>query len=478
MRTSTKKNFIYNLSYQLLSQVLPFLTIPYVSRVLGAEDIGVYSYTYSIVHYFIIFAMMGLANYGNRTIAKVKDDKRKLAVTFKEIYYMQLLSSITMTLLYVAYLIIFDNTNQTIAIIQILHLISCIFDISWFFFGMEKFRLTTSINGVIKLLSLISIFIFVRNPGDLLSYTIILSGSTLISQVALWMFMPKDILKTKIKFSGIKKHIIPNLRLFLTTIGVMLFKIMDKTMLGIFSGMEEVGYYENAEKISQAPTTVLTALGVVMLPRMSNLYQNNDEKNAGATLEKSISFAMFASIAMAFGLIAIGQDFTTLFLGNGFQRSGILTQILSITIISLAWGNVLRTQYLIPKEYDKEYAISAFVGAGVNLIANLILIPRLAAIGACIGTVLAEISVVIYQTIVVHDKLPIKRYLFNTIPFLIKATIMLVATIILGMIIGEKVPLTIKLITQIITATSLYFILNLKYITTKLIPIKKYRQKH
>ena len=281
MRTSTKKNFIYNLSYQLLSQVLPFLTIPYVSRVLGAEDIGVYSYTYSIVHYFIIFAMMGLANYGNRTIAKVKDDKRKLAVTFKEIYYMQLLSSITMTLLYVAYLIIFDNTNQTIAIIQILHLISCIFDISWFFFGMEKFRLTTSINGVIKLLSLISIFIFIRNPGDLLPYTIILSGSTLISQVALWMFMPKDILKTKIKFSGIKKHIIPNLRLFLTTIGVMLFKIMDKTMLGIFSGMEEVGYYENAEKISQAPTTVLTALGVVMLPRMSNLYQNNDEKNVG-----------------------------------------------------------------------------------------------------------------------------------------------------------------------------------------------------
>ena len=179
---SVKKNFLYNVIYQLLVHVLPFVTMPYVSRVLGVEKLGVYSYTYSIVYYFMIFAMLGLANYGNRTVAKARDSREELSRTFKEVYRMQLISSLAMVALYVVYLSVFNgNENWTISVAQILYLLSCVFDISWFFFGLERFRLTITWNMSIKVTALLLIFLLVKGPEDLWIYTVILGGSTLIT---------------------------------------------------------------------------------------------------------------------------------------------------------------------------------------------------------------------------------------------------------------------------------------------------------
>ena len=155
-----KKNFIYNIIYQILILILPLITIPYVSRILGADGIGIYSYTYSIAYYFMLVAMLGLNNYGNRTIAKVRDDKEKLSKEFFGIYSLQLITSIIMVICYLLYVLIFDNSYKIIALIQILYVISTVFDINWFFFGIEKFKLTITRNTIIKVLSLVLIFIF------------------------------------------------------------------------------------------------------------------------------------------------------------------------------------------------------------------------------------------------------------------------------------------------------------------------------
>jgi O-antigen/teichoic acid export membrane protein len=174
-----KKNFIYNFIYQILILILPLITVPYVSRVLGADGVGTYSYTYSIAYYFMIIAMLGLNNYGNRRIAKVRDNKEDLSKEFWSIYKLQLITSSIMIILYFLYVSLFATKYKLIAFIQILYVASSMLDINWFFFGIEKFKLTITRNTIIKVFSLILIFIFVKNENDLWKYTTILSSSIL-----------------------------------------------------------------------------------------------------------------------------------------------------------------------------------------------------------------------------------------------------------------------------------------------------------
>lgn len=456
-----KKNFVLNIAYQILVLIIPLITIPYVSRILGSEGIGIYSYTYSIVYYFMIFAMLGLNNYGNRTIAKCRDNKKVLSKTFKEIYLMQFLTSIGMVILYILYVIIFDNKYTSIAFIQCIYVVSCTFDINWFFFGIEKFKLTVTRNTIIKILSLIAIFIFVKRSDDVWIYTTILAAGTLLSQILLWPFVKKYIDNSKVNFGDVKKHFKPCLILFLPVIAVTIYKMMDKTMLGAMTNVREVGFYESAEKIINVPNAIIAALGTVMLPRMSNIYSKGESSEAKKMIEFSIKLMMFLAFAMSFGLIAISEDFTTLFFGSEFTKTGMLISLLSITVVFLSWGNVLRTQYLIPKELDKIYITSAFVGAIVNLIFNFIFIPIFASTGACIGTIAAEFIVMLYQTVMIRKELPIKKYLRAIIPFLLSAVVMLIIILGIGVI---DFNIYVKLATQMIVAIIVYGLLNYKYV--------------
>ena len=210
-----KKNLIYNIIYQLLILILPLITMPYVSRVLGADGIGTYSYTYSIAYYFMIFGMLGLNNYGNRTIAKVRDDKDKLSKEFCSIYIFQLITTSAMIILYFIYILVFFEQYRYIAIIQSMYVISSMFDINWFFFGIEKFKLTITRNTFIKVLSLVLIFTFVKTVEDVWKYTAILAGSTLFSNIILFSFLKRYVKFTKINKYDVFKHFKPNLILFL-----------------------------------------------------------------------------------------------------------------------------------------------------------------------------------------------------------------------------------------------------------------------
>ena len=461
-----KKNFIYNVLYQILILIIPLITMPYVSRTLGADGIGIYSYTYSIAYYFMIIAMLGLNNYGNRTIAKVRDNKEELSKQFCSIYAFQLISSLIMIVAYLIYIFVFDNQYKIIAIIQAMYVISSMFDINWFFFGIEKFKLTITRNTIIKVLSLILIFIFIKTPNDVWKYTVILAGSTLFSNIVLFSFLRKYIKLVKVSKKDVFKHFKPCLVLFLPVIAVSIYKIMDKIMLGSMSTVKEVGSYENAEKITQVPISIITALGTVMLPRVSNMLSNNQEEQVKKTISKTMPFIMFLTFPMILGLILISKEFSIIFLGNGFEKSGYLIQLLSITIVFLAWGNVIRTQYLIPKEMDKQYIISAFLGALVNFILNCIFIPIYQSVGACIGTIAAEFIVMFYQTFIVRKELPIKKYIIESLPFLLKALIMFVLTFIISKCITANG--IYKLIVQVIFAGFIYLILNIKYIYKEL----------
>lgn len=445
--SNVKKNFIYNIMYQILVMILPLITAPYIARILGTEGVGIYSYTYSVAYYFVLFAMLGLNNYGNRQVAKVRDDKDKLSKTFISIYCMQLITSAIMIFCYIIYLRFFIKENLNIAIIQIIYLISTAFDINWFFFGLEKFKLTVTRNTIIKILTVICVFIFVKTRDDLYKYTLIMSIGTLISQLMIWPFVKKSVKFVKISIKDIFKHIKPCLILFIPVIAVSLYKIMDKVMIGNMSTMEQVGLYENSEKIVNILTALITALGTVMLPKISNLLANGEKEKSKQYIEKSMEFTIISSVAFTFGLMAIAKPFAPLFFGEEFKDAGIIIQYLAITTIFVAIANVIRTQYLIPNEKDKTFIISVSLGALVNIVFNLLLIPKYQALGAVIGTILAEFSVMIYQIMDVRKELPVFKYLKDNFKYFVLGIIMFFAVSVLhNLIENDALLVTIQVI--------------------------------
>ena len=456
-----KKNFIYNVFYQILIIILPLITIPYVSRVLGSKGVGIYSYTYSIVYYFMLIALLGINNYGNRAIAKVRDNKNKLSKVFISIYSIQLFMSILMIVLYLVYILLFNNRYMEVAIIQIIYLISCIFDFNWFFFGLEKFKLTVIRSTLVKIISLFGIFMIVKTKNDVWLYTLILSFSTLLSNMLLIPFLLKEIDLVNIKFKDIKKHIKPILILFIPVIAVSLYRIMDKIMLGLLSNINEVGYYEQADKMVTVPLGIITALGTVMLPRISNLVAKGENKRILEYIKKSVNFMMFLAFPMCFGMIAVSSDFIPIFLGKDFIKTGYLINYISCIIIFISFANIIRTQYLLPKEKDRIYIISVISGSIINLICNLIFIPLYASIGACIGTVTAELIVMLYQVYKVKDELPIRDYLKDMFPLFIKALIMFIIILLIKLL---SISAIYKVLIQVVIGISIYGLLNYKYI--------------
>ena len=179
-KTSPKKNFIYNIIYQLLIMIIPLITAPYLSRTVGVDGVGTYSYTYSIAYYFMLFTLLGVNNYGNRTIAKVREDKVKLSKTFWEIYSLQVSLGIIMLVCYCIYILLFCNEYRNIAVIQTLFIVSAMLDINWFFFGIEEFKKTITRNTLIKVGNIILILLAVKSKNDLWKYTLIMSGMTCI----------------------------------------------------------------------------------------------------------------------------------------------------------------------------------------------------------------------------------------------------------------------------------------------------------
>ncbi|MCI9286561.1 MAG: flippase [Clostridia bacterium] len=448
--SSVRKNFFYNVLYQVLVLILPLVTAPYIARVLGAENIGIYSYTYSVVYYFMLIAMLGINNYGNREIAKVRNNRDELQKTFTSIYTLQIVMTIFMILIYAIYICIVVKANVNIALIQGIYLISVAFDINWFFFGIEEFKLTVTRNTIIKLLSVISILMFVKKKEDVYIYTLIVASSALISQLALWPFVRKYTKLVKIKVKDVTRHIKQCFILFVPIIAVSLYKIMDKIMLGNMTDMSQVGFYENAEKIINIPMGVITALATVMLPKISNLVANGEKEKIERYTRKAMEFEFISSAALTFGLIAVASIFVPIFLGNEFTYSAILVKNLSVTIIFISLASVIRTQYLIPNEKDKIYMFSVIVGAVLNLSINLILIPKFKAVGATIGTIIAEFSVFAYQTYAVRKELDIKKYLKNGIKYIVLAIIMCIIVSSININIEPIVLLVIKVLLGVV----------------------------
>lgn len=408
---SENKNFLMNVAYQLLSYVFPLVTVSYVSQCLGVTNIGTYSYTYSTVYLFMLLGMLGINNYGNREIARVRDDKQACSFIFFSIYKLQLLTVGLASIGYVIYIQCIVSEYEKLFWLQAIYLFSACLDVNWFYFGLEKFKLTITRNCIIKVASLILILFFVRTEADLAQYTVIMAGSTLLSQLYLILILHRYIVNVHTTLHDSLHHLRGCCILFIPVLAFGIYRVMDKTMLGAMATVTELGYYENAERLINIPISIINALGTVMLPRMSYLLKNHSVESTKA-IYASMKLALLLSCMMAAGIFLVSNDIVVVLFGYDFYKSGEIIRILSITILASAWANVIRTQYLIPSGKDTIYVISTIGGAVVNLLLNIVLIPQYGAYGACLGTIAAEYFVMIYQTVKVRKVLEIKRY-FN-----------------------------------------------------------------
>ena len=431
-KNSIAKNYIYNLLYQLLTIFLPLITTPYLSRILGAKQIGIYGYTTSIIAYFILFGSLGIAMYGQREIAYYQDNKKKRSQIFWELVIIRFVTLFISTFLY--YFIYVKGDEYSIYyFILLIQLIATMFDISWFFQGIEEFDKTVIRNLIVKVLCLVLIFTVVKSYGDLWKYFLIYAGAEFIGNLSIWLYVPKYIEKVKFKCLNFKNHIKPTLALFVPQIAIQIYTVLDKTMIGaITNDMAEVGLYEQAQKVVRAGVIIVGALQIVMNSRIANAYAKKDKKEIHLCLEKSFKFVWLFAVPMMFGLIGVAAKFVPWYYGKGFEGVTNILIFTSPILVFIGLNGITGVQYLVQIGKQKVFTKSVVFGCLINVLCNLLLINKFGGVGAAIASCLAEFAVFLYQAMYFREEFTIPEIFKLSIKNMISGVIMLVVILTLA----------------------------------------------
>lgn len=405
MERKIVKNYIYSVLYQILIIIMPLIITPYTTRVLGDYTLSINTATANTIQWFVLFGIMGINIYGNRQIARVRDDKSLLSKTFLEIFTMQFFSMLLATLMFFLYMIVIGDRYQTILLIQGISLLSVALDITWFFYGVEDFKKASIRNMFVKIIGVILIFTLVKNKNDLLTFVLINVCTGVAGQIIMWFQLKQYIHFEKISFQGVVKHIKPNIALFIPQIAISVYSILDITMLKTLGPVfEQLNFYEQTQKFVKMFLFFITSIGTVMLPRVSNVFHKGDTQSVHNYLNKTFRLALYLSIPMIFGINAMIQNFVDWFLPVSYHSVGLLIQCTSPIILFISLSNVFGTQYLVPTGDTKSYTISVVVGAILNFLINWSLIPTYGVYGAIIGSVIAELSVTLIQFYFIRGK--------------------------------------------------------------------------
>lgn len=388
------KNYAYNLSYQLLVIILPIITTPYVTRIFSSDDLGTYGYFSSIVTYFILLATLGVANYGTKVISGHRKDIDK---NFWGIYSLQLGATIFSIFLYCVLYIFLQFMHNPVALILGLSLLSKGLDISWLFQGLEDFRKITARNITVKLVGVIAIFLFIKSANDLHLYVFLLTIFELLGQLSMWLPAREFIGKPHFDWEYAKQHLRPIILLFLPQIAISLYVTLDRTMLGALASTKDVGIYDQALKLVNILLTLVTSLGSVMLPRVSNLLSLGDHKAINKMHEMSFLIYNLVIFPIMAGMLIVNDDFVNFFLGQDFQEARYAIAIMIFRMFFIGWTNIMGIQILIPHNKNKEFMLSTTIPAIVSVGLNLLLLPKLGYIGAAIVSVLTEVLVWLIQ---------------------------------------------------------------------------------
>ena len=389
---SLKINAVLNVFRNLMTLIFPLITFPYSSRILLPEGIGKVAFARSFVEYFITIATLGIATYGIRETARVRDNREQLSKVSREILTVNMVSTaIAYMLLFIAMLSIPKLAEyRSLLIIISAKILFTALGLEWLYGGIEDYSYITVRALIFQILSVVLLFAFVHKPEDYLIYASIAVISNVGSNVCNWIHSKKYIdlfVRTKLE---IKKHLKPIFTLFAMAEVSKIYLVLDVTMLGFLCGDWDVGIYTSATKINRLVVHLITAIGFVVIPRLAYYIKKNDKTKFQELVYKNFDMFFLLSIPSAIGLCLVGNAAILAFSGEKFMAAVPVMRIMNPIIVITGIGSVVGTQTFIPMGKEKLVLYALLIGSICNIALNFILIPRYQAWGAAVATLISQ----------------------------------------------------------------------------------------
>ncbi len=410
MAKSIKLNLIYNILLNVTNILFPIITAPYVARVLEPDGIGLYHFSNTISGYFALVACLGIPTYGIRIIGANREDFNKRNKLFNEVFTISVFSTLFFSILYLLMLFFVPKFSNHLSIFFIagFALYTVPMKVDWYFSGMNEFGYIAARSIIIKVLSVILLFLLVHNKSDLVIYVAITAFSLTCNEIWNFIKIIKSGIKPQIVTQGIKQHLKPIIILFSSFVTVALYTSTGSMLLGFFCDYSEVGYYNIASQMGRVAIPVVTSLATVALPRISEYVSIGDKAKINTLVNKSLSFVMFLAFPLSIGLCIISKDFVPLFFGSGYDKAIVPMEILSFVIIVIGLNNLTGIQILIGLGKDRWFFTSTVISALVSTILYVLFVYLWGAVGASIVTVIAESLILLISTWFILSKTFIK----------------------------------------------------------------------
>ena len=468
-RVSVLKNYLYSLSYQILLLIVPLITMPYLARTIGIDNQGTFSILFAVSSCFVMLGCVGLNLYGQREIAYYKNDEQKRRRIFWEIELLRIFTLFISLFVYFAFVWFNTSVRHIVNVYEPLYFIlfaveipSAMLDISWYYQGIENFKIQTVRNFIVKLSGLALILILIKDKYDLWLYIVIYTGMNLIGNLSLWVNKLRSEGFTRPDKSSFKTHFKRSAVMFLPQIATTVYAQLDRVMIGglVNDGNLQAGVYDNAEKIVKIALTVITSIALVMLSRVANTYMKNDKDKAKGYIYSSFRLYMCLGTPIMLGVAGLADSFVARFFSDtpNAQLIAPVIVMLSPIILFIGGSSVFGTQYLLPTNRVKPYTVSVFSGMIVNVIFNLLFIPGYGARGAAAATVIAEFTVLAVQMFCLRREFSPMMYVHCWRNF-VSGAVMLLCVIGLGRLTGGASLLSI--IVQVSVGAAVYFLLLL-----------------
>lgn len=452
-KPSIKKNYLYNTLYEILAIIAPLVTAPYVSRIFGADGVGIYSYTNAISWYFTMFAALGVRSYGQREIAQHRDDRHAASKLFWELELMCVSTTLLCLIAWIV-LIIFSKNYSTYYAVLSMTILATAFDISWFWGGYEQYRFIVIRNSLIKIIGIVLLFTFVHKKSDLLLYVSLVAATGLLGNISMWSYLPKYLVRVEWKTLQFKHHYKETLVYFIPTVATSIYTVLDKAMIGWITHDDyENGYYEQATKIINICKTMVFSIITVMSSRMSFLFAKEAHSEIKQRMENTVNFVLLIAVPIAFGLVGVAKRFVPLFFGEGYEKTVIIIYVMAPLLVIIGLSNCLGSLYFTPSGQRARSNKAIVAGAAINLILNIGLIFILKSIGAAIASVVAELTITVMYLYMARDYFNIKCIPQCAWKRIISATVMLTVVMFIGNTIK---PAIVCIIVQIVLGAAVY----------------------
>ena len=459
-RKSLVKNSIYNIVYKLVNAVFPMFTAIYVSRALTPELVGRVSYAQNIVQYFVIIAALGIPNYGSRELAKVAQNKQKRNLLFWELL---ILNAISTTACLVAYFVFLQvvpafQENTTLHYVVGCVLLLNYFNVEWFYYGYEDFDFIAKRNVVIKIGSLFFLFAFVRDNSDYLWYASLSSATLAFHYIINFAGLRNYQIERPMQKTKVRRHLKPILIMMATVIAVELYTLMDTTMLGIMCPEKVVAYYMYPMQIVRIVIVVVTAIGGVLLPRLSYYFQQNMLEEGEKVVNDIFYIMLFLLLPCGIGLFMVADTLIPLLFGTAYMPAVTTLRIASLLTIALGFSNLFGTQILVAVGEERKLFAATFVGAISNITLNVFLIPLFAQNGAAVASVISEslVTIITFMYARKHIKIQYRKGLIR--PLIVSSVAMTIVLWGVKCLIQNSV---VELVVSVGVGAMVYLVVNL-----------------